>query len=211
METILVKATPRSEQETGKGANHRLRASGLIPINVIGSGKSTLGSVNEKDMNKIIDSGIRQATLLNLELGSNTERVFVKEIQRFPHTGQIRHIDFYKVVPGKKITTSVAIETTGVAKGSKLGGQFDHIVKQIKIKSIPEDLKDIITVDITDLDVGDMIKVSQLPVPKSWEIIVNGDPIVASVMKTRALLAQEKADKDLAAGKSKETGKKKGK
>jgi large subunit ribosomal protein L25 len=211
METILVKTTQRSESETGKGFNRRLRASGMIPINVIGNGKSVLASVNEKDMNKIIDSGIRQATLLNLEIGSNTEKVFVKEIQRFPHTGQIRHIDFYKVTPGRKITTRVAIETKGVAKGSKTGGQFDHIVKQIKIKSIPEDLKDIITIDVTDLDVGDMIKVSQLPVPKSWEIIVNGDPIVVSVMKTRALLAQEKADKDAAASKGKADGKKKGK
>jgi large subunit ribosomal protein L25 len=165
----------------------------------------------EKEIQKLIDSGIRKATLIEIELGDKKENVFVKEIQRFPHTGQIRHIDFYKVTPGKKITTRVAIETTGVAKGSKLGGQFDHIVKQIKIKSIPEDLKDIITLDVTNLDVGDMIKVSQLPVPKSWEIIVNGDPIVVSVMKTRALLAQEKADKDAAAGKGKDAGKKKGK
>ncbi|WCL49961.1 50S ribosomal protein L25/general stress protein Ctc [Leptospira sp. GIMC2001] len=196
MENILIKTTPRKPEETGKGPNNRLRASGMIPINVIGSGKSLLASVNEKDMNKIIDSGIRQATLMDLELGSEKARVFVKEIQRFPHTGQIRHIDFYRVTPGKKILTTVSIETTGLAKGSKAGGQFDHLIKQIKVKSTPEDLVDIIKIDVTGLDVGDMIKVSQLPVPKSWEIIMNGDPIVASVMKTRALIAQERADKE---------------
>lgn len=210
MEKILIKATPRTEQETGKGPNRRLRVQGMIPINVIGNGKSQIATVNEKEMVKIIDSGIRQSTLLDLELGSEKSRVYVKEIQRFPHTGQIRHIDFYKVTPGKNIVTVVSIETKGLAKGSKAGGQFDHLIKQIKVKSTPEDLKDIIYVDVTNLDVGDMIKVSQLNVPASWEIIVNGDPIVASVMKTRALMAQERAEKEGEAGKGKDT-KKKGK
>jgi large subunit ribosomal protein L25 len=210
MEKILIKATPRAEQETGKGPNRRLRVQGMIPINVIGSGKSQIASVNEKDMVKIIDSGIRQSTLLDLELGSEKSRVYVKEIQRFPHTGQIRHIDFYKVTPGKKIVTVVSIETTGLAKGSKAGGQFDHLIKQIKVKSTPEDLKDIIYVDVTNLEVGDSIKVSELPIPSSWEVIVNGDPIVTSVMKTRALMAQERAEKEGEAGKGKDA-KKKGK
>jgi large subunit ribosomal protein L25 len=210
MEKILIKATPRTHEETGKGPNRRLRTQGKIPVNIIGNGTSSLAAIDEKEMNKVIESGIRKATLLDLELGSDTARVFVKEIQRFPHTGQIRHIDFYKVVPGKKIVTTVSIETSGVAKGSKAGGQFDHILKQIKVKSTPEELLDILTLDVTGLDVGDSIKVSQLPVPAGWEIIVNGDPIVASVMKTRALMAQERADKE-AATKGKGGDKKKGK
>jgi large subunit ribosomal protein L25 len=209
MENILIKATPRSHQETGKGPNRRLRVKGMIPINVIGSGTSILATVDEIEMNKIIDSGIKPATLLDMEVGSDKSRVFVKEVQRFPHTGQIRHIDFYKVTPGKKITTVVSIDTKGTAKGSKSGGQFEHILKKIKVKATPEDLKDIITVDVTNLDVSDMIRVSQLPVPASWEIIVNGDPIVASVTKTRAMIAQERAAKEGTDGKK--DGKKKGK
>lgn len=210
MENILIKAEPRTGEDTGKGPNRRLRVQGRIPINVIGSGRSLLASVDENEMNKIIDSGIRPATLMDLELGSDTSRVFVKEVQRFPHTGQIRHIDFYQVIPGKQIATVVSIETKGTAKGSKAGGQFEHIIKKIKIKSTPEELTDIITVDVTNLDVGDSIKVSQLPVPASWEIVVNGDPIVASVMKTRALMAQERAAKEGTGEKGKD-GKKKGK
>ncbi|MCC5815489.1 MAG: 50S ribosomal protein L25/general stress protein Ctc [Leptospira sp.] len=209
MENILIKATPRSPKETGKGPNRRLRVQGMIPINVIGSGTSVLATVNENEMNKIIDSGIKPATLLDMEVGSDKSRVFVKEVQRFPHTGQIRHIDFYKVTPGKKITTVVSIDTKGTAKGSKSGGQFEHILKKIKVKATPEDLKDIITVDVTNLDVSDMIRVSQLPVPESWEIIINGDPIVASVTKTRAMIAQERAAKEGTDGKK--DGKKKGK
>ncbi|HMV42954.1 MAG TPA: hypothetical protein PKD50_10495, partial [Leptospiraceae bacterium] len=85
------------------------------------------------------------------------------------------------------------------AKGSKSGGQFEHLIHELKIKSTPEDLKDLIVVDVTDLEVGQSIKVSQLNVPKSWEILINGDPIVTSVNVTKAILAAERNEKVAAA------------
>lgn len=194
MSRLLVKATKRST--VGKNENNRLRAKGFVPINVIYDGKSVPGSVDETEVNKVINSGIRSATLLDMEMeGEGKVAVFVKEIQRFPATNRIRHIDFYKVTPGKKITAKVGVRTTGVAKGSKAGGQFEHLIHELKIKSIPEDLKDLIVVDVTELGVGDSIKVSQLDVPKSWEIITNGDPIVTSVNVTKAILAAERSEK----------------
>jgi large subunit ribosomal protein L25 len=194
MSRLTVKATKRSS--TGKNENNRLRASGLVPINVIYDGKSIPGSVDETEINKVINSGIRSATLIDMEMeGEGKSPVFVKEIQRFPATNKVRHIDFYKVTPGKKITAKVGVRTTGVAKGSKAGGQFEHLIHELKIKSIPEDLKDLIVVDVTELEVGQSIKVSQLDVPKSWEIITNGDPIVTSVNVTKAILAAERSEK----------------
>ena len=194
MSRLTVKATKRSS--VGKNENNRLRAKGFVPINVIYNGKSIPGSVDETEVNKVINSGIRSATLLDMEMeGEGKVAVFVKEIQRFPATNRVRHIDFYKVTPGKKITAKVGVRTTGVAKGSKAGGQFEHLIHELKIKSVPEDLKDLIVVDVTELGVGDSIKVSQLDVPKSWEIITNGDPIVTSVNVTKAILAAERSEK----------------
>jgi len=193
MSTIKLQAEPR--KEIGKGPSRKLRVIGRVPANIIGNGESVTLSVVEKEIQKLIDSGIRKATVINLELEGKANQVFVKEIQRFPDTGRIRHIDFYKVIPGKRIITTVAIQTEGVAKGSKAGGQFEHILHEIKVKSTPEDLKDVVIVNVTDLEIGQSIKVSSLPVPKSWEILVNGDPIVTSVNKTKAILAQERADK----------------
>ena len=193
MEKYSIKVQPRTL--TGKGPARRLRTAGLVPANIIGSGQATSGTVVEKEIQKLIDSGIRKATLIELDLDGKTEKVFVKEVQRFPHTGKIRHIDFFKVTPGKKIITTVAIQTTGVAKGSKSGGQFEHLIHEIKVKSTPEDLTDVLTVDVTDLDVGMIIKVSNLPCPKSWDILINGDPIVTSCNKTKAILAAERAEK----------------
>ncbi|TGN20927.1 50S ribosomal protein L25/general stress protein Ctc [Leptospira idonii] len=193
MEKYSIKAQSRTL--TGKGPARRLRTEGLVPANIIGNGEATSATVVEKEIQKLIDSGIRKATLIELELGDKKEKVFVKEIQRFPHTGQIRHIDFFKVAPGKKILTTVAIKTSGTAKGSKAGGQFEHLIHEIKVKATAEDLTDVLTIDVSNLDVGDSIKVSQLPYPKTWEILVNGDPIVTSCNKTKAILAAERAEK----------------
>jgi large subunit ribosomal protein L25 len=194
MERLTIQAKKRTE--TGKNENNRLRSTGYVPINIIGNGKAKSAAVAEKEMSKILTAGVRPATLLNLNVeGEGSSLVFVKEVQRFPATNKLRHVDFYNVTPGKKIKTTVAIQTTGVAKGSKSGGQFEHLIHEIKIKSAPEDLKDSITVDVTHLEIGMNIKVSQLPVPKTWDILINGDPIVTSVNKTRAILAAERTDK----------------
>jgi large subunit ribosomal protein L25 len=194
MSKQLIKVQKR--QNTGKNENNRLRSKGLVPVNIISNGKSILGSVDESEINKILSHGVRSATLLDMDLeGEGVSPVFVKEIQRFPATNKVRHIDFYKVTPGKKITAKVAVKTSGVAKGSKTGGQFEHIIHELKIKSTPEDLVDLITVDVTNLEIGQSIKVSQLDTPKSWEILVNGDPIVTSVNITKAILAAERSEK----------------
>ena len=202
MSKLMIKAIQKTE--TGKNQNNRLRIAGRVPINIIGAGKSTPASVLETELDHLLASGIRQATLFDLDMeGAGSSNVYVKEIQRFPGTNKIRHIDLYKVIPGKKVVTKVSIITTGTAKGSKSGGQFEHLIHEIKIKTPPEDMKDTITVDVSELEIGDHIKVSQLIVPKSWEILINGDPIVTSVNVTRALIAAEKTDTT----KAPETGK----
>ncbi|MCB1159372.1 MAG: 50S ribosomal protein L25 [Leptospiraceae bacterium] len=206
MSDLTIKAQKRTE--TGKNANNRLTASGRIPVNIIGSGQSALASVDRKDVIHLLNTGVRPATLIDLDLEGENVRVFVQEIQRTPGSNEIRHIDFFKVTPGKKVKTKVGIVTTGSPKGVKAGGRFEHIIHELKVKTTPEDLKDVIEVDVSDLGVGDSIKIKDLPIPQSWDILLKGNPIVTSVNITKALIAQERAAREAA---TKETGAKKGK
>lgn len=186
----------KKRTETGKNANHRLRNSGFIPINITGEGKSIIGSIDENEMVKCLNTGIRPATVLTLSMeGDSDHSVIIKEVQRTPGTNAIRHIDFYKIVPKKKIITKVAINTTGTPKGSKAGGQFEHIIHELKVKVPSEDLIDNISIDVSDLEINQQVKVSQLPLPKTWEVMLKGDPVVASVNMTRALLAAERSER----------------
>jgi large subunit ribosomal protein L25 len=211
MSEIALKISKRSE--TGKNENNRLRQKGFVPVNIISNGKSSMGSIELSEINKVLNAGIRPATLIELEYEGEKFKAFVKEIQRIPASNQVRHIDFYKVISNKKIRAKVGIRTVGTAKGSKVGGQFVHLIHEIYVKSLPEDMQDLITLDVSDLDVGDSIKISHLKRPPSWEIIVNGDPIITSVNKTKALLAAERNEKmggdDKGKGKGKAAPKKK--
>lgn len=193
MEKQELKLSKRTE--FGKNVNNRLRQAGKLPVNVIWEGNSLPASVEQREIEHILNSGIRPATLIDMDLDGEKARVFVKEVQRTPGSNRIRHIDFYRVTPGKKITAKVGITTRGVAKGIKAGGRFEHLIHEIKVKSTPEDLKDVVEVDVTSLGVGDSIKVRDLEVPKSWELLINGNPIITSVNITKAMLAQERAAK----------------
>ena len=200
MEKRTLKAEKRTL--TGKNECNRLRASGKVPGNIIGSGESTPISIDDKELTLLVNSGIRQSTLIELDTNGESSTVYVKELQRAPESGDVRHVDFYKVTPGKKIKTKIAITVTGVAKGSKLGGRFEHLIHEIIVKTTPEDLKEVIDIDVNDMNIGDSVKISTLDVPKSWEILINGDPIVVHVIKTKALIAAERTDSQEEQGKA---------
>ena len=96
MEQLKIKAEKRAN--TGKNENNRLRSQGKIPVNIISGGSSTLASVDAKELTHLFNSGIRPATLIDLDLDGTVSKVFVKEVQRTPGTNVVRHIDFYKII-----------------------------------------------------------------------------------------------------------------
>jgi large subunit ribosomal protein L25 len=194
MQEIKIAAEKRTQ--TGKNENNRLRMTGKIPVNIISNGQSVLASISSKEFEHIVQEGIRPASLIDIDLEGSSSKVFIKEIQRTPGVNTIRHVDFYKVQPGKKIIVKVGITTTGTPKGVKAGGRFEHVIHEIKVKSTPEDLVDILTIDVTDIEVGQVIKVKELKVPASWEILTEPNLIVTSVKITKAMLAQERAAKE---------------
>jgi large subunit ribosomal protein L25 len=186
----ILKIKIYNRTETGKNENNRLRKDGKVPVNIISNGKSTPGAVIASEINKVLDSGIRPASLITVEMEgeSATSQVFVKEIQRFPATNEVRHIDFYRVTPGRKIKAKIGIQTTGQAKGSKSGGQFVHLIHEISVKSIPEDLKDLLILDVTNLEIGQSIKVSELPVPKAGKYSSMVTPLLLLLIKPKQSL-----------------------
>lgn len=181
--------------ERKKNASGRLRSTGIIPANFIMDGKSNLVGVDEKEFTHLLNSGLRQSSLINLSINSGESKsVVVKEIQRNPVTGKILHIDFFGAHADKKVKVKIGIELEGQAKGVKKGGALEHYIRSVSILSKPGDLQDTIKVNITDLDVGDSIYFKDLNLNPNWNIRVDGNPIVVRVAKSR-LAAVEVGDK----------------
>lgn len=190
MKTKSLTGKPRTE--SGKNAAGRLRREGWIPANLIGKGQAENLTISEREFQKILTGGLRQSTIFNLEIeGGSSNRVFVKELQRNPVNGRIMHVDFYRATEGEKVLVPVAVETAGVAKGIKAGGALEHFIRVLKVRATPETLTDVIRVDISDLDVGGTIFLKDLSIPADWDVLMEGNPIVLKIARSRLARAAE--------------------
>ena len=191
MKDTILNTKPRTE--SGKNAVGRLRRQGNLPANLIADGKSTMLSIDASEFRKLLNSGLRQSSLFTLNVGEKSEKVFVKELARDPVSGTVLHVDFYRVTAGRKVMVTVPIEHTGVARGVKVGGALEQFINSIKVKSAPEDLIDVMQVDVSALDVGDAIHLKDLKIPANWEVLLEGNPLIIKVAHSRMARADEGA------------------
>ena len=144
----------------------RSRVAGKIPANLIGSGKSEALEVDGKDFERLLQSGLRQSSEIQLAVdGDSAVKVLAKEIQRHPVSGAVLHIDQYRINPDQKLRVNVPVETKGYARGVKAGGALEHYIRQLRVRTPPGSLKEKIEVDITNLQVGGQIHLKDLDIP----------------------------------------------
>ena len=183
MKTIELDVEKRST--TGKNEARRDREAGRIPAVVYGAGKPNVPiSVNRKALADVFREGAGENAIFLLKLaGSDQSRhAMIKEMQRDPVSRKPLHIDFVRVLMDVKITVSVPIEISGVARGVKAdGGILDLVTREIEIECLPTNIPAHLTVDVTDLGIGDAIRVSQLPPVEGVRVVDNPEKVVAHV------------------------------
>jgi len=189
-------STLQAEKRETRGKNdaRRLRASGKIPAVFYGAekGKASEISVDPKVLLRILHSESGVNTLIGLEgLGSDA-RVMVKEYQLDPVTHKLLHVDFYQVAMDKMLTVTVPILLKGDAKGVKQqGGIVDFVNREIEIETLPGDIPENITVDISELMLNQGIRVRELQTEGAkWKPVTDGDTMIVHVV---ALKAEEPA------------------
>jgi large subunit ribosomal protein L25 len=193
MPEIVVPAESRSE--TGKNENRRLRGRGMIPGVLYGMGKAAVPvAVSPREIGAILKSASGENTLFDLDLGGTRRKVILKEFQREPLRGQILHADFYEVALDKVLQVMVQIELSGVPVGVKLqGGIVDFVTRELEVECLPADIPAKITVDISHLELGKHLRVSDLKLGDRVEILAEPDLVIAHVVLPRAEVAAEAA------------------
>jgi len=192
MEEKVLKAEPRELK--GKNNNRRLRNEGYVPAVLYSHGESESIKVSQKNLFDLFKGRISESVIFNLELqGKESEGLmaYVKDYQKDAVTGEYRHIDLYKVTKGEKIKTVVPIEIVGNPKGVKLGGILKQGEREVSVTCLPKDLPSKFTVDISGLDTGDSIHVSDIEHGEEIEITSNPKNLVASVTRARGAKASE--------------------
>jgi len=186
MPEIVVAAEDRTE--TGKNVNRRLRSKGLIPGVVYGARKEPIPvAVSPKEIASILRSASGENTLFDLELGGKRRRVILKEFQLEPVKGQLLHADFYEVALDKAIEVKVHVELQGTPVGVKVqGGIVDFVSRELTVECLPTDIPAKIVVDISALELGKHVRVSEIQAPPKVKIVTDPEVVIAHVVAPRA-------------------------
>lgn len=182
-ETFEVIAEPRVDP--GKGASRRLRHAGLVPAIVYGGHRDPeMITLTHSELVKHFQHEAFYSHVLDLKVGNKASKVVLKAVQRHPAKPFIMHVDFLRVSAGEKIRMTVPLhfENQQSAKGVKAGGAVSHHLNEIEILCLPADLPEYISVDMKDMDVGDIVHLSEIPLPKGVELAHAPDPDEPVVM-----------------------------
>ena len=177
----------------GKNNNNRLRADGYIPAVVYSHGESEAIKIKEKDFFNLFKGNISESIIFNIDIAGKTsdDMAFIKDFQKDPVTGEIIHLDLFKVTRGEKIKTNIPVELIGTPVGIKMGGVFKHGERELHVQCLPRHLPEKIEVDVTALKPGDAIVVSDLKISEEIEILTTPENIIAAVYRPRATSSDE--------------------
>ncbi|MCB1120451.1 MAG: 50S ribosomal protein L25 [Verrucomicrobiae bacterium] len=180
MSQLSISVDPR--EEIGRGSNRRLRSSGKIPGVIYSKGESRSISIDTKEFGKLWQDLIGHTPLVTVVDGKKEVMALIQDVQRHPVKDFFIHVDFQEVTGGEEITANASIHFVGEPAGVKNeGGSLETHLHEIEIKARPGDIPDFIEVDVSALNVGDVISVSDLPVFPGVTYTSHEDTPVASV------------------------------
>jgi len=184
MATVGLKAKVR--ENVGKESAQKTRAAGLIPAVLYGEGEQPVPlAVNAKEFYPVMRTKARENVILDLAI-EGAERgeckAIIREIQYHPVRRDILHVDFQHISMTKEITINVPVMVLGEPVGVKShGGILEHLLREVEVQCLPASIPDRVTVDVSELDIGDSLQVKHLMV-EGVKILTNPEMSVVTVV-----------------------------
>jgi len=177
----------------GKGASRRLRRSGKVPAILYG-GKDKPRQIllDHQNLLTLLVNERFYSTILSLKINGETQPAILKDVQRHPAKNQILHMDLQRVFENEKVRMTIPLHFKGaaVAPGVKTqGGVVSHLLNDVQVASLPKDLPEYLEVDMSEMSINDMKRLSDIPLPPGVELVdlVHGrDEAVVSIHHPRA-------------------------
>jgi large subunit ribosomal protein L25 len=197
-ENATLKVATRTE--TGKGAMRRLRREGRIPAVLYGRGEETRAlSLDAHDFEMLTKQHSLDTTIVELSIeGAGRKgaklRTLIAEVQNHPYKPQVLHVDFQQVHAGERVTVQVPIRLLGTAAGVRAGGVLQHVLHDVELECAVEDIPDALEVDVSALEIGDSVHVSELAVPENVELLVDPERTVCTVAPPTVLEVPEEEE-----------------
>ncbi len=186
MKTIEIKASSRDH--FGKKSSNALRAEGNVPCVMYGGKENRHFFAHENAFRGIVYTP--DVFLIDIVIDGTTYNAVMKDLQFHPVTDKLLHIDFIQVDETKPVIVDLPIRITGESAGVKAGGKLNIKRRTLKVKGMVNDIPEHLTVDITNLEIGQSIKIGEISYDK-LEIIDNKRAMIVGVAVSRVALKEE--------------------
>ena len=202
--SITVNALVREDQ--GKGASRRLRKEEKVPSIIYGGTKEPLMiSLNIHEITHLLEDENTFTSVLDLVVGKSKDSVVIKDIQRHPAKNTVFHVDFLRVDAKHALITTTPLHFIGMEENEaiRLGNMLNQFVVSIEISCLPQDLPHGINVDVTNLELGEHLTLTDLILPEGviitslqHEDIEAHDQTVCSVSEPKLIAEEEEEEEE---------------
>jgi large subunit ribosomal protein L25 len=196
MEAQQISVKKRSLE--GTSASRRMRRAGSLPGVIYGIDSNPLSVELETHVvEQVLHHHASETILVDIDLeGEPTLSVLIKDVQHHPVSGALVHVDLQRVAANQTLQVEVSLELVGEPEGVKLGGLLDHVMHTLLVECLPGDLPETVDVDVSELEIGSSIHVSDLKLGNKITVLSDADALVASVAAPR--VEEETEDEDAA-------------
>ena len=198
MQQLRLEAQVR--EVTGKGAARMIRRNGMVPGILYGLHKdNALLQFDERNLHTIMSAEGFESSLINLEVeGIDSEIAIAKDTQRDPVSRKILHADFMRISLEQEITVPVPITLLGTSLGVRVsGGVQEFAYRELEIRCLPTAIPEHIELDVTEMLIGDLIRVSDIN-PEGIEILDDPETIIITVRPPRVVVTEEPVVEEVA-------------
>jgi large subunit ribosomal protein L25 len=202
---MKIEINARKREAQGTGASRRLRRTGFVPGIVYGgSGDAVTIELNHKELYQHLTNEKFHASILSLKLDGKAEDVLLRAFNMHPYKGHVQHIDFQRVSKDKKIHMKVPLHFVNaeVSPGVKeQGGIPNHVLNELDVTCLPDDLPGFIEVDMGHLTIGHSVHIKELKLPKGVEAVLHRgeNPVVATIIQPVLITEEETTTEAVAA------------
>ncbi|GIP41357.1 50S ribosomal protein L25 [Paenibacillus sp. J31TS4] len=165
-----------------KSERKQLRDKGYIPGSVYGKSVGSASvAVSKKQLAELFKQSAHGVIQLSLPTGG-TQPVMIQDIQRHPLSGEYLHIDFHQISMDQPVKSMVPVELTGEPKGVKEGGILQVQAHEVEVKCLPDKLPSALSIDVSNLEVGESVLVSGIQLPEGVELLTDENDVLASIL-----------------------------
>src|SRR5262245_61410913 len=193
----MADATLTAERRTaaGKGPAGRARREGLVPAVVYGLGEDNVPvSVKARELTHILSGAAGANTLITLTIDGHEQLALARQIQRNPVKGTLVHVDFIRIRADQAIQADVPVHLVGDAEGVSVGGVLEQMIHTVSVEAKPADVPASLEIDISALEIGDSVRVSDLVIPAGVTVRNEPEDLVAHISAPRVAEVEEAAE-----------------